>query len=273
MLFSKIRHIYVDFEQVKNVAEKCVERYGRLDTWIHSAAAFLFSTVEKTEPEEYRRIPWIWNVAIAAGRRDQPGEIRELLDISLPQPGTPLHDWQSVVLGGGLINGISQAGTWPGARIAGIIGQDEALRARWNRSLQLAVLMADHEKVPHGTRYDALRMTPLLPWEKCRAQLQRYLARDQNAELQQGAVSGLADVDQPEAGRLLVEAFDGLTDSNKNFALDALLRSPERIDLLLEAVSAKKITRQDLGETRAAKLLSLGDQTRREKARALLTPR
>jgi len=45
-----------DFEQVKSVAEKCVERYGRLDTWIHSAAAFIFSTVEKTEPDEYRRI-------------------------------------------------------------------------------------------------------------------------------------------------------------------------------------------------------------------------
>jgi NAD(P)-dependent dehydrogenase (short-subunit alcohol dehydrogenase family) len=45
-----------DFEQVKEVAEKCVERYGRIDTWIHAAAAFLFATVERTDPEEYRRI-------------------------------------------------------------------------------------------------------------------------------------------------------------------------------------------------------------------------
>lgn len=45
-----------DFEQVKAVAEKCVERYGRLDTWIHAAGAFLFAPVEKTEPEEYRRV-------------------------------------------------------------------------------------------------------------------------------------------------------------------------------------------------------------------------
>ncbi len=45
-----------DFEQVKAVAEKCVERYGRLDTWIHAAAAFLFATVEKTDPEEYERV-------------------------------------------------------------------------------------------------------------------------------------------------------------------------------------------------------------------------
>lgn len=45
-----------DFEQVKTVAEKCVERYGRLDTWVHSAAVFMFSTVEQTEPEEYKRL-------------------------------------------------------------------------------------------------------------------------------------------------------------------------------------------------------------------------
>ena len=45
-----------DFEQVKTVAEKCVERYGRLDTWVHAAAAFLFATVEETTPEEYERV-------------------------------------------------------------------------------------------------------------------------------------------------------------------------------------------------------------------------
>ncbi len=45
-----------DFEQVKTVAEKCVERYGRLDTWIHNAGAFMFATVEKTDADEYKRL-------------------------------------------------------------------------------------------------------------------------------------------------------------------------------------------------------------------------
>ncbi len=45
-----------EFEQVKTVADKTVERYGRLDTWVHSAAAFMFATVELTEPEEYKRL-------------------------------------------------------------------------------------------------------------------------------------------------------------------------------------------------------------------------
>ncbi len=45
-----------DFEQVKSVADKAIELFGRLDTWVHSAAAFIFGTVELTEPEEYKRL-------------------------------------------------------------------------------------------------------------------------------------------------------------------------------------------------------------------------
>lgn len=45
-----------DFEQVKSVADQTVEKFGRLDTWVHSAAAFIFATVEQTEPEEYKRL-------------------------------------------------------------------------------------------------------------------------------------------------------------------------------------------------------------------------
>ena len=45
-----------DFSAVKTVADQCAERYGRIDTWIHNAGAFMFSTVELTEPEEYKRL-------------------------------------------------------------------------------------------------------------------------------------------------------------------------------------------------------------------------
>lgn len=44
------------FDEVKTVAEKCAARYGGIDSWIHAAGAFLFATVEKTEPEEYKRM-------------------------------------------------------------------------------------------------------------------------------------------------------------------------------------------------------------------------
>src|SRR5215212_3024962 len=45
-----------EFEQVKAVAERAVEEYGRLDTWVHLAAVGLFATFEETTPEEFERV-------------------------------------------------------------------------------------------------------------------------------------------------------------------------------------------------------------------------
>jgi len=45
-----------NFEQVKTVADATVEKFGRLDTWVHSAGAFIFATVEKTDAEEYKQL-------------------------------------------------------------------------------------------------------------------------------------------------------------------------------------------------------------------------
>lgn len=45
-----------EFDQVKAVADRAVEVYGRLDTWVHLAAVGLFATFEETTPEEFRRV-------------------------------------------------------------------------------------------------------------------------------------------------------------------------------------------------------------------------
>jgi NAD(P)-dependent dehydrogenase (short-subunit alcohol dehydrogenase family) len=46
----------VEFEQVKAVADRAVEEYGRLDTWVHLAAVGLYATFEQTTPEEFKRV-------------------------------------------------------------------------------------------------------------------------------------------------------------------------------------------------------------------------
>jgi NAD(P)-dependent dehydrogenase (short-subunit alcohol dehydrogenase family) len=45
-----------EFDQVKAVADRAVEEYGRLDTWVHLAAVGLFATFEQTTPEEFARV-------------------------------------------------------------------------------------------------------------------------------------------------------------------------------------------------------------------------
>jgi NAD(P)-dependent dehydrogenase (short-subunit alcohol dehydrogenase family) len=45
-----------DFEQVQNVANKAVEYYGRLDTWVHAAATAVIAPFEQVTPEEFKRV-------------------------------------------------------------------------------------------------------------------------------------------------------------------------------------------------------------------------
>lgn len=45
-----------DFHQVKAIADKTVEVYGRLDTWVHASATAVFAPFDKITPEEFKRI-------------------------------------------------------------------------------------------------------------------------------------------------------------------------------------------------------------------------
>ncbi len=189
------------------------------------AADFISEMVKDLEPgtaEEYVRIPWIWRVAIACGKRNEGEQMLRVLEVALPEPDSPLLDWQSVVIGGGLINGISQRGVKPAERVGEILSRHTGLQDRWQRSLELAARMADDENVPTGTRYDALRMVAMRSWTQCKPQLLYYLQDGTNHELQMGAVSGLADVDDPQALEALRLALTYLKGTNRNLAEKAL---------------------------------------------------
>jgi hypothetical protein len=203
--------------------------------------------------EEYRRIPWIWRVSVAAGKKNEAEPLRALLDVSLPKEGEKLRDWQAVVIGGGIVNGISLSGPWPGPRIDELLGQDEALRRRWQAALTAAAAMADDAKVKTGTRYDALRMIALDPAGPQLKQLTRYL-KDANAELQMGAVSGLGDIDDPQATKLLAATLPDLTPANRTLAIDALLRSEERVKVLRGLLDNGKLAKDSLSATQRQKL-------------------
>lgn len=191
--------------------------------------------------EEYRRIPWIWRVALAVGKRNDGGEIRDLLDVSLPQAGQPLRDWQAVVIGGGVINGLTQIGTWPDARIEEILSRTPTIANRWPRSLELAAAMADKEEVRSGTRYDALRMIALGGWNERGAQLTKYLEPGIPNELQMGAVSGLADIPSDQVIEPMIRALPRLSPRNRALAFEGLTRTETRALALLKAINGSRV--------------------------------
>ena len=158
-----------------------------------------------------------------------------------PQHDEPLHDWQAVVVGGGIINGLSQIGLWPDERLAEILAGVPNAEQRWPRALQLAAEMADDAKIRSGTRYDALRMIALSGWQKQGEHLVSFLAEGTPDELQMGAVSGLADIRSAEVSKPLIAALPRLSERNRKLANAALLRTEQRSVALLEAIRAGEI--------------------------------
>lgn len=208
----------------------------------------LVADVKVGTPDEYRNIPEIWRQAIATGKRNQAAELQRLLAASIPNFGEPLECWQAVVIGGGVINGITIAGGWPREKIENILKASPPLEVRWKQSLHAAVKMADDPKIKSGTRYDALRMVAMLDYAKCQEQLKRYLADAKQAELQMGAVSGLGDIDTPEAAQDLIAALPGLTQRNRKLAVEALVRTDARTLALLQAVQQKTLAAELVDE-------------------------
>jgi len=205
-------------------------------------------------PDEYARIPWLWRVALDCGRRNDVSQIAAVVEASLPAGDEALRDWQAVVLGGGIINGLSQRGEWPAPRLEAVLERHPALQSRWRRALSLSAAMADDATVPFGTRYDALRLVALLGWDAAHLTLQRYLADGQNEELQMGAVSGLSDIESPQVTPVLMDALKYLKGPNRELALDGLLRSPDRRVALLESIKNGTIPRDTALDERMAKL-------------------
>ncbi|MSU57035.1 MAG: c-type cytochrome [Pedosphaera sp.] len=259
-------------EQVLSDATPAKEREAIINSHAELSAKFLQELTADLKPgaDEYRRIPWIWRVAIAAGKRNDTREVLRILEPSLPKANEPLRDWQAVVIGGGIINGISLVGVWPKERIEEILKGKSDLVSRWQRALDLASAMADDEKVKPGTRYDALRMVAMDSWEKRGAQLVKYLGKGVNAELQQGAISGLSDVKSPEVAAALASGLGHYSKSNREFALDALLRDEARIGALLDELAAGRVTKKDLGEQRLEILSKVGDAKIRARVKQLV---
>lgn len=184
---------------------------------------------------EYVRIPSIWRVAILAVRdpvtRDRV--MPELVDLALPTPTGKMRDWQSVILGGAIINGLGLEQLWPKVELEKFISEHPAWKPRWDRALDLAKSDAYDTRIPAGTRYDAIRVLAMLPAQEALAKVTPFLD-DNNPdpaikeELQMGAVSALSDIEHPGMFEPLLAAYAKLARGNQALAREAMQRTDQR---------------------------------------------
>ena len=207
----------------------------------------LIRDLESETREETKRIPWIFRVTVAAGERNTDSELLEILEISLPKPGEKLLNWQTVVLGGGIVNGISRQGIWPKSRIHDILQADHILSERWKYAIEESYQIAADPEVPNPWRYDALRILAMDSPEKSIPELQSYLDPDLDDHLNMGAISGLSDIQSTVVTDLLLSGLPHFSDRNRNLVLEAMLRTDRRIAVLFKKISSNELTIEHFG--------------------------
>ncbi len=231
-----------------NIEEK--KRRDLIDEYPCLASEILTELIRDLESEtreETKRIPWIFRVTVAAGERNTDSELLEILEISLPKPGEKLLNWQTVVLGGGIVNGISRQGIWPKSRIHDILQADHILSERWKYAIEKSYQIAANPEVPNPWRYDALRILAMDSPEKSIPELQSYLDPDLDDHLHMGAISGLSDIQSPEVTGLLLSGLPHFSDRNRNLVLKAMLRTDLRIAVLFKKISSNELTIEHFG--------------------------
>jgi hypothetical protein len=226
-----------------------------------------------TQESEYKVIPQIWEIALANGKANDAGQIKKLLELAVPRPEAKLRDWQAVVLGGSIINGLSQSGVWPRSRLAELMDDDKEMQLRWKRTVELAAKMADDEGVPSGTRYDALRILGADRFEGGKQQFAKYIAKGAHGELQMGAVSALGDINEPAATELLLLNVPELTDPNRELAIAALIRTDERACALVDRINGGKLPPNLLTAKQLQQLTESKNAELREKVGRLIDSR
>jgi len=184
---------------------------------------------------EYQRIPSIWRVSILAVRDSatRSDVLPKLLDLSLPTPDSKMRDWQLVVLGGAIINGLSLENLWPKAELEKLISEHPEWKPRWQLALEFAQRDAMDPRIPAGTRYDAIRILAMLPAEQAIDKAASFLdvaALDPaiGEELQMGAVSALSDIDDPRVIARVLAGYPSLSSGNQKLARQAMLRTESR---------------------------------------------
>ena len=197
----------------------------------------LVTSVKSASGEQTDKlVDTMWRIALLIGQQNNAGQVLRVLDVVLPQSADAIADWQIVVMGSGIIEGISKQTDWPKRRIDEILKEDKLLLKNWKKCLQKAGRKASDASNSTRIRYDALRIVAFDRWDNVEPLLREFTAKRANKELQTAAVKALAIIEDIESAKLLISEIKSLKPRDQKLAIDALVKTSERIELLLTKI-------------------------------------
>lgn len=209
------------------------------------------------------RLQLVQELCELVGSGRDPAEVSSVIEALRGRNG----DWHRAALTG-LAEGTTRRGT-PFPQFL------EKLPDRATATLAVGVLRAAAEPATEPaadepTRVAATRLLAHAPWEVAGRPLTELLDDEQPPAVRLAAVRSLAAHPRPEVTTLLLAGWRGYTPAVRTEVLEALLRRPDRVAALLDAVEAGRVKPGDIDVARARRLMANRDAKTAARAAKLL---
>ena len=136
--------------------------------------------------------------------------------------------------------------------------------------MRRAAALAADEKADRNARVHAVRLVALDPGRADYSLLAGLLRPRQPEEIQMAATRALTVLPHPRSTDILLEAWRSFTASLQNAALDGMLREPDRVPSILDAVEAGTVQPWTIRGARRGRLFRISEGETLERARTLL---
>lgn len=217
----------------------------------------------------------VQELATIAGARMDVGEVESLL-FALKDIDTNNNlPWQMAGING-LTDGLERRGqrletflkTLP--LVKGTPDPKEAPLVKWlDGLLSKSAKIAGNDKAKQAERLAAIRLMAHASWDLAQPKL-TPLMNDPVQDIRLAAVRSVAAHNRPEVPKLLMKGWRSTTPAVRREVLEAMLRQPARITVLLDEVEAKRVKPGDIDSLRTRQLLGHANPQIRDRAKKLL---
>ena len=292
---------FIDTPQAAQVRQKLLFR-DVADEWVQVAALsatsasknnLLEAVLENYKPAIPAYASLVRQLSAMAGANQEAGKIRQLIQKATATAPSEKLTWQAPVLEG-LAKGLKSRKSLPdelrteqnilirtsldhpavpvrtgSLQILQVIGLPEG--ATMPAAKSKARQIAGNRKLSPEERVQAITFLALQNPKLHAPFLKRLIHPHEPLPVQLAALRALSAIPETTVSSFVLQQWPALTPELRDAALNTFMASPERINLLLDALETGKIQTSSIGWPRSVRLMSGADDNLRNRARALLT--
>lgn len=214
------------------------------------------------KPPSTGTVASLLEIANLVGAQQDSGTLTKALKTVLELPNHRLKSAGFL----GLCQGIQRRGKAPQSVLPEILASEPELAGLLTQLFQLSLARANDGSSDIADRLDSLSVLQFSNWMTVGDSLLKLIATDESQEICVKGIEILGGFDDPQLADRLLENYSVRTPVVRRAIIRALLRNPQRIQVLFQAIQAKQISPVELDPAQVRGLTSHADPELKKRA-------